>query len=890
MTAAAWHALPPDDVLRRLETSPEGLSPEEARARLARVGPNALRPAPPISLWRILVAQVRSVVVALLVAASLVAALSGDWLDAAAIAAVLVINVAIGISTELPARRAVEALVRLEVRRASVLRGGEVRDVDARELVPGDVIVLEAGQAVPADGRLFRAFELRTVEAPLTGESAEVTKHTNGTDPDAPVAERADMVYAATTVAAGSGAAVVVATAMDTEVGRIGTLMSGITPPRTPLERRLDVLGQRLAVVAIAVAALVAGLGLAQGAPVRQVIQLGLALAVAAVPEGLPAVVTIAMALGVRRMARRHALVRRLAAVETLGSATVVCADKTGTLTTGQMTVTALWVPDREIEVTGAGVSPEGSFRAGRSEVVPAEDGQLAAVLETAARSSRAGLTLRGGEWVARGDPTDVALLVVARKGEVNRGRLLESHPETGELPFSSERMVSASLHRVGRRETLVCVKGAPARVLAACDRMLGADGPRPLDDATRRVVLERNAAFAARGLRVVALARRVAADAEATTLEHLELLGLAGLSDPPAPGVAETIRAVQAAGVRTIMLTGDQRLTAEVVGRAVGLLAPGDLALDARELDRLSDAELDERIERVAVVSRVAPDAKLRIVRALRRRGAIVAMLGDGVNDAPALRQSDIGVTMGQRGTDVAKEAADVVLQDDRFQTIGVALKEGRVIYDNIRKFVFYLFSCNLAEILVFLGAGLVGWAAPLAPLQILWLNIVTDTFPALALGMEPGEPDVMRRPPREPSATLLSGRMMRVTVGYGLMIAIVTLAAFAWGLRQLPLEPERAMTLAFMTLAAAQILHLGNARSPGPVLAPKRAVANRFALGAVILTLGLQFLAVSWSPLAAVLGVAAPTGWDWGVIAGLALLPALVGQLLKSLRRPHL
>ncbi|HEX9611723.1 MAG TPA: cation-transporting P-type ATPase [Gemmatimonadales bacterium] len=888
MTAAAWHALPPDEVLRRLQTSSEGLTPDEARARLARVGPNALRTLPPVSVWRILFAQIRSVVVALLVAASAVAAVSGDWLDAAAIASVLVINVAIGVATELPARRVVEALGKLEVRRAAVLRGGEVRDVDARELVPGDVIVLEAGQAVPADGRLLRAFDLRAVEAPLTGESAEVAKHTDGAAADVPVAERANMVYAATTVAAGSGAAVVVATAMDTEVGRIGALMSGITPPRTPLERRLDALGQRLAVLALAVAALVAGLGLLQGTPLRDVIDLGLALAVAAVPEGLPAVVTIAMALGVRRMARRQALVRRLAAVETLGSATVICSDKTGTLTTGQMTVTTLWVPDREIEVTGAGVSPEGSFRTGGDEITPAEDGQLVAVLETAALSSRAGLALQNGEWVARGDPTDVALLVAARKGEVNRGRLLEMHPETGEVPFSSERMVSASLHRTARTGTLACVKGAPTRVLERCDRMLGVGGPHPLDEPGRRAILERNAAFAVRGLRVVALARGLGAEADASTLEHLEFLGLAGLNDPPAPGVADTVRSVQAAGVRTIMLTGDQRLTAEAVGRAVGLLAPGDLALDARELDRLSEAELDEQIERVAVVSRVAPDGKLRIVRALRRRGAIVAMLGDGVNDAPALRQADIGITMGRRGTDVAKEASDVVLQDDRFQTIGVALEEGRVIYDNIRKFVLYLFSCNLAEILVFLGAGVVGWAAPLAPLQILWLNLVTDTFPALALGMEPAEPDVMRRPPRDPRATLLSGRMLRVTLGYALLIAVVTLAAFAWGLWRWPLEPARATTLAFMTLAAAQILHLGNARSPAPVVAPRRAVANRFALGAVALTLGLQLAAVFWSPLANVLGVRPPTGVDWAVIAGLALLPAVVGQIIKRFRRP--
>ncbi len=881
-----WHALAPAEALARLQTTTEGLSVVEAQTRLGRVGPNALRPPPPLPLWRIVADQLRSVVVLLLLVATALALVAGDRLDALVIGAVLLINLALGVGMELPARRAMEALRALDVPRATVMRDGEPRDIDAREVVPGDVIILEAGYAVPADARLLRAVELQTVEAALTGESLPVAKEVAEVAADTTLGERRSMVHGATLVAAGRGTAVVVATGMETAVGRIGVLVGGIVVRRTPLERRLDALGRRLAGVAIAVAVLVAGLSLLQGMPPAAVLQLALALAVAAVPEGLPAVVTIAMAIGVHRMARRRALVRRLAAVEALGSATVVCADKTGTLTTGEVTLTALWCDGRDLDVTGVGFAPQGAIFERGVPVTVDRDPQLAAALRSAALAARGWAAREGDRWVPHGDPIDVALLVGARKAGLEREGLVVSAAEVGELPFSSARMLTASFHR-GPDGLVAAVKGAPRSVLARCARILGPQGERPLDEATRDAVLAANDRLAAGGLRVVALAGGPVREPTEGALEGLTLLGLAGLSDPPAPGVVETVGRFRAAGIRTLMLTGDQPRTAVAVGRAVGLLSGDEEAIEARELDRLPAAELAARAGRLGVVSRAGPEEKLRVVAALQRRGETVAMLGDGVNDAPALRQADIGVTMGRRGTELAKQAADVVLQDDRFETIGVALEEGRVIDDNIRKFVFYLFSCNMAEILVFLGAGLAGWPAPLTPLQILWLNLLTDSFPALALALEPAEPDLMRRPPRDPGAALLSGRLLGATVRYAGLIGAATLAAFAWGRHRWPGDPLAAGTIAFLTLAAAQVLHLGNARSPGPVVAPRRALANRYALAAVALALGLQLAAAAWPPLAATLGVRMPGATDWAVIAALAAVPALVGQIVKLARR---
>lgn len=880
------HAESAEAVLESLGSTPDGLSRAEARARLERYGPNRLQAARATPTWKIFVAQLRSVVVLLLVVAAVVAFLLGDPLEAAAIGVVLLINTLLGFFTELRARRAMEALLELEAPHATVVREGTALEIEAHEVVPGDVILLEAGQAVPADARLIETHELRTSEAPLTGESLPVFKYVDPVDADAPIADRTPMVYQGTSVVAGSGRAVVTATGMTTELGRIGGLVAGIAEEKTPLEVRLDALGRRLVWAVLAIALVVIGIGLLQGRPVGLLVITGLALAIAAVPEGLPAVSTIALAVGMRRMARRHAVVRRLPAVEALGSATVVCTDKTGTLTSGEMTVTVLWLGGREIHVTGHGYEPVGTFQEDGTEIDPEDDEGLANALRALLLSSRGDVVRVDDGWIARGDPTDAACVAAARKGGLELDAVLEEWPREDELPFSSERMHLVSWHRGPDGRLHAFVKGAPARVLDLCASLTAPEGDRLLDDDGREMVLEKNRDLAASGLRVLALAAGTVEEPTEAALQGLSLLGLVGMIDPAAPGVKETIRTFREAGIRTIMLTGDQRLTAEAIARDLGVLEPGDETIDGREFDRLSDDELIERVERVGVYSRVSPDAKLRIISALREKGEIVAMLGDGVNDAAALKRADIGVAMGRRGTDVAKEASAVVLQDDRFPTIGAAVEEGRVVFSNIRKFVCYLFSCNVAEVLVLLLAGIAGLPLPLLPLQILWLNIVTDTFPALSLALEPSDPDIMRRPPRDPHEAILSAWFTRRILFFSALITVSTLAAFGWGLAGSGQGIGHAVTLSFMTLALAQIFHLGNARSTKPVLTPARIRANPWAAGAVALTVGLQLLAVYWPPLAGTLRLEPLKSLDWLVVAPLSLLPLLVGQAVAAVR----
>jgi Ca2+-transporting ATPase len=881
------HARTAEEILSELGSSSAGLSTTEAERRLADYGPNALRHARPTSAWKILFDQVASVVVALLAVAAIVAFFLGDPLDAVAILAVLLLNTAIGFATEFRARRAMEALRGLEAPRAHVVRESQTREIDAAAVVPGDILDIEAGQALPADARIITATERRTDEAAFTGESLPADKHNRPLPPETPLADRENMLFQGTSVVAGSGRAVVVATGMATQLGRIGGLVEEIQEEKTPLEHRLDRLGQHLIWLAIILVAIVVAIPVAQGAPLGLMIETGLALAIAAVPEGLPAVVTISLAVSVRRMARRRALVRRLPAVESLGSATVICTDKTGTLTAGEMTLTTIRLAGREIEITGAGYEPRGEFHEEGKIIDPTTDPELALALHTATLSSRGDVVRTSAGWVARGDPTEAAILAAARKAGLDPGTLLEAEPRSGEVPFSSERMFTASFHqqRQGRSAEsaphIAYVKGAPGRVLELCGYLLTPAGRRPLDPETCTRLLNENADLARRGLRVLALATGTVSSPSETAPSGMTYIGLVGMIDPPAVGVTETIRQLRGAGIRTVMLTGDQRITAEAIARDLGVLAPGEGTMDGRDLARLSDAELAEKAAGTGVFSRVDPSDKLMIVKALQADGEIVAMLGDGVNDAAALKKADIGVAMGRRGTDVAREAAAVVLQDDRFQTIAAAVEEGRVSFDNIRKFVFYLFSCNIAEILVLLIAGLAGHPTALLPLQILWLNLVTDTFPALSLAFEPPEGDVMRRPPRDPGAGILSPRFAASIFFYGALITGVTLIAFFWGVSRG--DPTK---LTFMTIALAQIFHLANARSTEQIIQPKLLLANPYAVGAVIITVGLQLLAVYLAPLARILGLTPLAPWEWFVVVGLSVIPAVLGQLLKIAR----
>jgi Ca2+-transporting ATPase len=852
-----WHTQPLDEVLSGLETKTAGLASSEAADRLTRHGPNRLPSPPEVSSIRILLDQFRSVVVLLLVAACVVSLVLGDALEAVAIAAVLAINTAIGFVTELRARRAIAAILRLEVPRATVLRDNVLRVIDAHDVVPGDIIELKAGNQAPADARLIESTDLRANEAALTGESLPSSKHWQATLPDdTPLAERRNMVYSSTTMTSGAGRAVVVGTGRATEVGRIGELTGSVEVGRTPLEHRLDALGRVLVWLALGVAALVAALAAIQRAPLDLIIETGIALAVAAVPEALPAVATIALAVGLHRMAARNALVRRLPAVESLGSTTVVCTDKTRTLTSGDMAVVRVWARGQDAAID-----------LGEPALLSAE---ALEVVRGALMASRVPAAMDGPGGAV--DPVDRAVFDAGARLGLDRSQPAGDQPPAGWVPFSSERKFMAVFFRAGDG-FIAHVKGAPGRVLDLCN----------LDHATRGTLRSVNDTLAGQGLRVLAVASGRVPEASESSIAGLAFGGFIGLADPPAAGVKDTIALLRSAGLRTVMLTGDQRLTAEAIGRELGLVENDIRGVEGRELDGLSKTQLEALAAHTGVFSRITPEHKLRIVDALQARGEIVAMLGDGVNDAPALRKADVGVAMGTRGTDVAKQAASIVLRDDRFETIAAAVEEGRVVFDNIRKFVLHLFSCNVAEVLVLLIAGVAGLPLPLWPLQLLWLNIVTDTFPALALALEPAESKVMRRPPRRPDEAILSRRFLLAILMYGALITVSTIGAFVWGLSN---NPASATTIAFMTLALAQIFHLGNARRRSPVIRAADATSNLYAIAAVLLSAGLQIATLHVDPLPRLLRLTPLDRNEWLVVACCAVFPAVAGQALKVWR----
>ena len=856
------HAETIQALIDRLMTSPAGLTDVEADRRLKEVGPNRVSTPTSISPWAILAQQVKSIVVALLLAAVALAWIMGDRPEAAAIGAVLAINVTIGFFTEWRARRAVAALLELDVPRAVVLRSGSLRVVDAHVLVPGDIIALDAGQQVPADGRIVTQQELRIDEAALTGESLPISKHADPLPAETPLADRRNMVHRGTTALAGTSRVLVTATGGGTEIGRLDVLVRSVQQPPTPLEQRLDALGRRLVWLVLGVAAVVVGLGLYHGLPAADVLQTALALAVAAVPESLPAVATIALAIGVHRMATRGAIVRRLTSVEALGSATVICTDKTRTLTSGDMRAVRIWSEESDADLETS---------------LPPLTAALRRALEIGVLASREPVIV-GGDRQGGDDPVDAALRTVASRYSIERQTLIEAAPLVHLVPFSSTRKFMGAIHR-SDGGLVAYIKGAPSRVLERC--LSSAEGP--LDERARSVLLSVNHTMAAGGLRVLALASGGVSDAAETALTGLRFAGFVGLQDPPAAGVQETIDHLRAAGLRTLMVTGDQTPTAEAIARRLGMLRPGDVSLGGGEIARLSTSELQARLAHASVCSRTTAEQKLAIVDALQANGEIVAMLGDGVNDAAALRKADIGVAMGARGSDAAKAAAAIVLRDDRFETIAAAVEEGRIVFDNILKVVFYLFSCNVAEVAVVFAAGLAGWPAPLLPLQLLWLNIVTDTFPALALALEPGEGRLMRRPPRDPSAAMLSKRFILDVLLAGGVITASAVAVFLWLLRD---GTVVAQTGTFMTLALAQVLHLGNARSQDAVIGIARMTANVYALLAVALSVGLQLAAMYVPPLPKLLHLVSLEPSQWAAVLVASLVPALAGQAVKALR----
>jgi Ca2+-transporting ATPase len=878
----------PEAVLRALTTTPErGLSDREAAERLRRHGPNRLRRSQRRGVGRMLWDQFATPVVALLVAAAVVALAVGEVVEGVAIFAVVFINAGIGFVTERRAVRSMEALRELGHRAANVRREGSVRSVSAELLVPGDIVVLDAGDVLSADVRLLAASRLQADQSPLTGESLPTGKGAEPVSADAPLAERTCMLFKGTAVTRGAGEGVVVATGMETELGRISSLVEAAEPEATPLEKRLDRLARVLIGLTLAVATLVAVAMVSSGRGLYLAVEIALALAVATIPEGLPIVATVALARGMWRMARRNALVEQLAAVETLGSTTVLLADKTGTLTENRMTAVELRLDRGRVEIEGTGLETEGGFRLDGEPVAAADVPELFEALRIGVLCNNASLRSDpSGRREATGDPTEVALLVAGAKADLVREALLREQPEALELAFDPDTKRMATLHGADG-PLLAAVKGAPEALLAGCATVRTAEGTRRLEASERAHWLALAEEMAAGGERVLALATAEAPSGRAFDFQGMVLLGLVGLFDPPREGVRTAIDACQAAGVRVAMVTGDHGATAWTIASAVGLIdpAPGDPIsfVDGSTLPPLAVLSEPQRRELLLapVVARATPRLKLDLIELHQHHGAVVAMTGDGVNDAPALKKADIGIAMGQRGTQVAREAADMVLQDDELETVVAAIAQGRAIYANIRKFVVYLMSCNVSEIIaVGLGAMAQG-PLPILPLQILFLNLVTDVFPALALGVCEGSPALMREPPRDPREPVLTRGHWRSIFGLGGVIALSVLAALGLAVHWLGKPAREATSVAFMTLAMAQLWHVFTMRNRGSGWIRNEITRNPWVWAAVALCLLLIALAVGWPPLATVLSVVNPGRSGWMLAVGASFVPLLVGQL---------
>src|SRR6056297_677945 len=886
-------ALSAKDVVRHLDGNADsGLTADEARSRLETHGPNKLPRDKRKSLLSILGNQFQSVIVWLLAFAAGLSFAFGEYAEGIAIVVLLFVNAVIGFLTELRAARSMEALMKIADVQTRVRRGGQDQVIDARGIVPGDLVVLEAGDMVTADLRLLEASKMQVDEAVLTGESTPVEKFTDAIAEDAEVGDRFNMVFKGTAITQGSGLGIAVATAKETEIGRISDLASSADAEVTPLEKRLDHLGHRLVWLSLALAALAIGGGILRGSDMFEMVQTGVALAVASVPEGLPIVATLSLARGMWRMSARNALITQLSSVETLGATTVILTDKTGTLTENRMTVVRYLLDDAEVEVDTDADDP---FGHGEDEpLAPEDDDRLAWALKVGAlctNADTAGRDENGGETDHAGDPMEVALLSVAQKAELGRDDLARDLPEAREHAFDPDLKMMATVHE-DADGYLVAVKGAPEAVLDVCSRvMTGGGDTAALDDDARQRWLDRNTEAARDGLRLLALAMKHVSDDGAEPYGDLHLIGLVCLLDPVREDVPDAIRSCQTAGVRVVMLTGDHADTAETIARHAGL-GDGELTvMEGTELSGLDVEEMDEdRLEQVMrtdVFARVSPETKLTLVTLFQKAGHVVAMTGDGVNDAPALKKADIGIAMGQRGTEVAKEAARMVLRDDRFPTILEAMREGRVIFGNIRNFAVYLMSCNVSQLLVVglaVGAGL---PTPLLPLQILYLNVVTGVFPALALGLGPGSETVLEDPPRDPDEPIVNRQNWVDTAMLGAFLTVAILGAFLVALFWLELETGGAVTVAFLTLSLGHLWNVFNLRDPrtGPIL--NDVSRNRYVWGAVAICLALIATAV-WLPgFSGLLKLEPPGHAALALAGGASLVPVLLGQMWIALMR---
>jgi Ca2+-transporting ATPase len=924
-----WHALSAETVLDKLETQAEqGLTDELVAKRLEEVGPNLLAEKPKRSFFILVLDQLKSFVIILLIVASIISAALGEWVDAGAIIAIVLLNAVMGVVQESRAEEALAALKKMAAPDAKVLRNGKRMDVPASQLVPGDIVFLEAGNFVPADLRLIESMNLRVDEAALTGESVPVQKNaTLVVNAESNLGDRKNTAFMGTVISYGRGKGVVVSTGMHTQLGMIATMLQAVEDEQTPLQKKLDQLGKTLGWVCIGVCIIVFATGFFEGGDPLTLFMTAISLAIAAVPEGLPAIVTISLALGMREMIKRHALIRRLSSVETLGSATVICSDKTGTLTQNEMTVTRIWVDGQFTSVSGQGYSPKGEFSIDGKTVNLDQYPAVRTALWVSALNNDAILekikTEDGSlDFEMVGDPTEGSLLVAAYKAGALSDELNHAYPRVNEVPFDSERKRMITIHSIAdpkkedispftdgsqKKWSAVAVKGAPDMILELCTHYQPMDdGPAVLmDKAARERIIAANDAMTKDALRVLGVAYRLVQDLpeeiSAASLEKdLIFVGLIGMIDPARTEVSPALKEAARAGIRTIMITGDYPNTAKAIAENIGLLRPGHKVMTGAQLDEIDDATLKKEVELTDVFARVSPEHKMRIVDALKANGEIVAMTGDGVNDAPAIKRADIGVSMGITGTDVAKETADMVLTDDNYVSIVSAVEQGRIIYSNIRKFVYYLISCNLAEILIiFLPTALGRWIfpiiapnlkitpdqyAPLVAIQLLWLNLVTDGAPALALGTEKGDPDIMDQKPRPTNESIINSEMRIGLVIQTIAITSVTLLAFFIGLRH---DVAYAETMAFATLSLSELLRAYTSRSEHYGIFKIGVFSNKWMNIAVGFSFVLVLMVIYVPFLNSAFKTEPLTLAEWELVLPLLLIPSIAAEFTKFFLR---
>ncbi|MBE1423598.1 Ca2+-transporting ATPase [Desulfomicrobium macestii] len=903
-----WHALPVSEVLVALDSRAEGLATAQARHRLSACGPNEISASAGVSPWRLLLAQFRSLIVWILVVAAVVSGMLGEAVDAFAILAIVVLNAAMGFYQEYNAEKSIAALRRMAAPQAKVLRDGRVTAVAAAKVVPGDVLALEAGDLVAADARLFASTAFSCVESALTGESDAVDKDARAACAcETLLADRLNMIFMGTSVATGTARAVVTATGMGTELGRIAQLIE-TGEEDTPLQKKLDAFGRVLIWATLGIVALLFLLGYLRGSAPFELFLGAVSLAVAAVPEGLPAVVTVALALGVSRMARRRALVRSLPAVETLGSTTVICTDKTGTLTAGEMTVRALYAAGQAFEVTGEGYAPDGEVLAGGGAP---DDRQREVLLELSSvllGCNNARLAEKDGTWSAVGDPTEAAMLAAGAKAGGDPDGFDAAMPRVHEIPFDSDRKLSTVVRRMPDGTARALVNGAPDVLLERCTRILAPEGVRPMTDGDRRNIAAQNAAMAGQALRVLGSARRDLDEADLSGAlardcavpasrpsrtspqtpnpieQDLTFIGLCGMYDPPRPEAGEAVARCRAAGIRVVMITGDHPHTAAAIARELGISAEGQ-AVSGAELNAMSDGELARRVTGIDVYARVTAEHKLRVIRAWKEGGAVVAMTGDGVNDAPAVKGADIGIAMGRSGTEVTRQASDMVITDDNFATIVDAVEEGRGIFDNIRKTLQYLLAGNTGELLLMAFCVIIGLPVPLLPIHLLWINLVTDGLPALCLATDPIDPEVMQRRPRSRTEGITDGSFLGGMFLTGVLTASAAFAAYLLALHGGSVETARSW--AFTVLVVAELLRSFGARSATRPVWRMSLTANMRLVLVVALTLGVQVLSQHNEVLGRFLKTVHIPAADAVLLFALGAIPLLALEGLKVMGR---